>query len=238
MNLPLTIGINADNAARAEAAIDWIYQLASRTKQNHVLLAFDSDCSPEQRSKIKITADLAFLTVQEFIAPALPDERRQSELARRNALFLAAAEHCQKCFRTAWVWLEANCTPTNPGWLENLTEVYHEQPYRYLGVHLKPTADSNERFLHRVAIYHMGCFNDIAKACSDRPDVPCEVAAGMNLVVRSSKTRLIQPLKIVDETSFSQVWPEAQIVVGDDAGALIEYFRENGIHLKKKRGKG
>ncbi len=232
MNPVIVISLTADNAARAEATLDWCYQLGNRIKRDHILLAFDADCSPEQRERIKLTADLAFLSVQELVVPRIGTaEKPASQVARNNNAFLAAAEFCQKSFRIPWLFLEGDCTPTNPDWLENIAKSYDAQPLRYMGVHLKPTEESVERFLFRIAVYHMGAFNDMVKVCGENPETPFEMSGGKNIAGRSTKCRLFQPLKVLDESDFSKVWPEAQIVCGDLTGALIEHYRELGVHL-------
>jgi hypothetical protein len=76
---------------------------------------------------------------------------------------------------------------------------------------------------------------DAVKTVDAAPEVPFEISCGQHFIPRSSKFRMIQPLKIQDELDFAKIWPEAQIVCGDVTGALIEKFRADGVHLPGQR---
>jgi len=230
--IQIAIPINADSAPQAENLCSWIRELNNHKPKGHAIVAFDSSVSHEMRERVKITAGLAFETVEEVLVPSKDSaEKMSSAIAKRNASFMAIAEFCQRCVRVPWLLLEPDCVPTNPEWLDKIEAFYDSQPKRYVGVHLKSKPDSEEKFLHRVSVYHMGAFMDVVKTVDAAPEVPFEISCGQHFVPRSSKFRMIQPLKIQDELDFAKIWPEAQIVCGDVTGALIEKFRADGVHI-------
>lgn len=232
--LIITIPITVGNSVIAENMIDWIYQLNGRVPQEHALICFDADVTPERHERIKLACELAFESFDTIIMPTLnTKEKMASENAVRNNLFLGIAEHCRKSFRIPWLWLEPGSVPTQQGWFKNICDAYYAQPRRYLGTHLKPSAESNDRFLHPVSVYHMGCFDDVVRVVKENMDGPFEMAIGNTIVPRSTKWRAVQFQKILDESDIGKVWPEAEIVFGDDGGMLIEAYRAEGRHHPK-----
>lgn len=231
MNLIITIPITVGNSVIAENMIDWIYQLNGRVNKGHALICYDADVTAERRERIKIVCELAFVSYDEIIMPSLnTKEKMASHNTVRNNLFLGIAEHCQKSYRIPWLWLEPGSVPTTPGWLAMMGLEYQSQPRRYMGTHLRVSADIPDRFLHPVSIYHMGCFGDVAKMVRENMDGAFELVIGQTIVMRSSKWKLVQPLKILDESDISKVWEESLIVFGDESGALIESYRAEGRH--------
>ncbi len=234
MSLVTVIPISTENAARAEFLIDWISQLNQRKPKDHALLVFDG-VHEELIQRCKISAELAFEGF-DMLIPASKDtkEKMASAVVRRNNLYLSAFEHCQRTFRVPFLVLEPECCPTNPQWMENIEQAWDGQARRYLLCHLQDSKDA-PRFPLSVGVMHMGLWGDIAKPCADAPETPWERVAGEMIISRSTKCRMFQPLKIQSEADFQNVWPEAQIVVGDSSGAYTEFLRSQGVHLPKQR---
>lgn len=232
MNLFLVFPVTTDTASRVEFGLDWIFQLALRQKRGHALFVFDS-VHPEYVDRIRATADLAFES-HDIVVPASKDtkEKMASAIVRRNNIFMTAAGYCQRCIRVPWLWIDADATPTNPQWLDNIEAQFMAQPRRYSHTFLQDSKDA-PRFPLPTGVWHMGTFGDLRASVDAAPEVPFERTAGENIISRSSKSRAFQPLKIQDEADFSKVWPEAQIVVGDTVGAYTESLRAAGVHLPK-----
>jgi len=227
--IPVTVG----NSVIAENMIDWIFQLNFRKQIGHAVICHDELVHPERRERIKLACELAFISFDEIVVPSRGTlEKPASENFTRNNLFLGAAEHCQKSLRVPWLWLEPGSCPKNPLWFVKICNAYYSQVRRYSGTHLKPSADG-PIFLHPVSVYHMGAFNDVSKVVSESMDEFFEAVSGQILHPKSTKWRLVQPLKILEETDCDKVWDEAQIVFGDDAGILVENLRSKGVHFPK-----
>lgn len=226
MTIITVIPVNPETAPVAENLLDWIFQLNQREAHGAVLLLYDG-VHDEAQTKIRTAASLAYTHVEELNAPA----RQEGQAHRGNILFLCAAEHCQKTYRIPWLYMDPTSVPTNRDWFRNICNAYAEQPMRYMGTHLKANAEAKDIFLFPFSVYHMGAFNDTSRAILDAPSVPFEFTAGPIIGPKSFRTRLIQPLKIIDESDFSKIWDTAQIVVGDITGALIEKYRGDGVHV-------
>jgi hypothetical protein len=226
MHLTIVIPINTDSAANAEMLIDWIRQLNQNEKRGSALLVYDN-VHDELQMRLRVCADLTFTSFDELVAPCKLDA---SACHKRNTQFLCAAEYAQKTYRIPWMWLDPICIPTRQTWLNEIEEAYTGQPKRYMGTHIKATPEG-EPFLHPVSIYHMGVYNDGHKAVLEAMEKPFEMSLGPIIGPKSNKWRLVQPLKIIDESDFEKVWEEAAVVFGDASGAYIERLRENGVHL-------
>lgn len=229
--LLIVLCVTANDAPICDHMLTWMKNLNGGNQRGHILIAFDFDTSDEMRDRLKICAELGFLSVSELIVPR--PEKPQSENARRNNLFLATALRVQSSSRVQWILLEGGCVTTNPDWYKNICAEYFSQPFKYLGLHLKNDINSPDKFMGRIGVYPVNAHYDMASTVSANLEIPFEHAMGMNTVVRSSKSRSFQMLKIIDESDFSKVWPEAQIVTGDISGAFIEKLRAQGVHLPK-----
>lgn len=230
MTIVTVIPISTENGHRAEFLIDFISQLNQRKPRGHALLAFDS-VHEEVVQRVKISAELAFESFDLIIVASKDTKQAMaSAIVRRNNLYLSAFEYCQRTFRVPFLVLEPECCPTNQQWMEKIQKAYEAQARRYLLCHLRDS-ETSPRFPLSVGVMHMGLWADIAKACAEAPETPWERVAGENIIGRSSKTRAFQPLRVVEEADFQKVWPEAQVVVGDISGALIENYRSQGVHL-------
>lgn len=231
MNLTIAIPISLETAIIAERLLDWIYQLNQREKSGHALLVY-SDVHEENQMRIRIAAELAFESFDEIVVPSVdkPD-KMEAAVAKRNRTFLTAAEYCQKSYRVPWLYLDPTAVPLKQDWLSRIEDAFSNQPRRYMGTHLRASAESKEIFLLPTSVYHMGAFNDCQRVVTEAMSVPFEISCGSMLAPKSTKSRLVQPLKFQDETDFDKIWDEAVIVVGDMSGALIEKLREDGVHL-------
>lgn len=232
MSLVTVIPVGIDNAARAEFLVDFISQLNQRKPRGHALIVFDGT-HPEFIDRIKISAEMAFSSF-DLLVPATINskDKMASAIARRNHIFMSAALHCQSNYKHPWLWLEPESTPTNPKWIENIEQAYDSQVRRYYMTHLRDS-ETSPRFPLSVGVWHQGAYYDMQKAMDAAPEIPFERVAGEMIVSKSTKSRMFQPLKIQDEASFQNVWPEAQIVVGDTAGGYTEFLRGQGVHLPK-----
>jgi hypothetical protein len=184
MNLLTVIPICNEDAPRAEALIDLIYQQASRQKAGCALLSFAPSVHQEMRDKLLLAAGMTFETVDVFAPTSLPAvDNEKPRLVW--SLFFHTAQYIANQYRWPWLWLEPDCTPLKGTWLEELEWHYEKQPKRYLSRWLK----ANEvTFCHRVGVYPVNIMLDIEKA--NVSEIPFESF----IVSKSTKTPLIQHL--------------------------------------------
>lgn len=223
------IPFDSSDSERAERLCDLIYwQSGKDNAGRHVLLVATNDTHPERIAKVRISAELAFQTVDVIKAVVSPDK---SKLERINSVFAQAAMHIRRNYRCAFLWMEADCVPLKKGWLESLAKEYDNQPRRYMGCHVKA---GESTYLFRVAIYHPGVYSDLDQYFQD--GIPFDVSSGPEMLVKSTKTKLIQIGKYVDGMEFN---PEAVLFRRDESGVLVEKLIEsaNTSPAPKRRGR-
>lgn len=179
------IPITKDNAKQAERLLDLIYWQAGKEQIGNCLLAFAGDVHPEDQKRLKLSAELAFDVDTEFCAG-----------------YRGASDTVYTRYKCPWLYLEPDCVPLVPGWLDTLSIEYAKQPKRYMGPFLAKPGEA--AFLSRVSIYP--------------PDAARDAVA--SLVPMATKTRLIQELRFTGDEA--KIRPDAILLHGDPSGALVE----------------
>jgi hypothetical protein len=222
--LLITIPFHTDNAPQAERLLDFIYQMNKRkTHSTHVLLAYHADVHKELRDKIGISAELAFSGIHWLEVRKLIDER-VPKFAHISNAFQQVATHIPQLFTWPWLWLEPDCTPHSPDWLEELSEGYSQQPKRYFGLHLKRLAGDGKTvagmLMARVGVYPHNAIQDMGK-----PDVTqnlVEHRFAMEFYPRSTGTKLFQQLTVKEREDLQRIRDGAVLVHGDKVGLVAD----------------
>jgi hypothetical protein len=226
MNLLTVIPTCSDDAPLAEKLLDWIHILNGKKPYGAVVLAFAADVHAEMRVKLKISAELAFHDVSEISIPAI-----QRETATKTDHINNAFKHVSKLIaancRWAWLWLEPDCVPIMPDWLDLLNMSYNAQPKRYMGTFMKVMSESNPSlFMARVAVYSPTAAVDFGSKFCDSI-IPFErMSAGTNLA-KCQKTKLIQ--QTVYDGDESKIRSGVVLVHSDKSGTLIDSLRQKGV---------
>lgn len=228
MKLLITIPFTTDNAVLAERLCDWIFQLAKRKQSGHCLLVCDQQVHAEMREKVKIAAEVAFVTVDLVVATVSQIPKQIPSHFWTNLMFRHASEHVSKSCRWPWLWMEPECVPVRDGWVGEISEAYEDQPKRYLGTKM---AIDGSTFMARVGVYPPSAFYDFKDADQSSP---FETLSGSKIVPKLGRTKLFQHLKIQDEEDVAKIREESCVVVGDSVGILIEKLRE--ATGKKRKG--
>jgi hypothetical protein len=222
-SLLIVIPLTTDDAWRAEALCDWIYQVGGKRAEGHCLLAPSSDVHGELKTKVRLAAEMAFVGVETFDVQPCGGE---SKADRVNGLFRQVASHISGAYRFPFLWLEPDCVPLRKGWIKALADAYANQPKRYMGSHLalQPKDSSGKHtILARTSIYPATAIRDLDGYCQS--NVPFERLAAPTTVPRSSKTKLIQQIAFTEDTSPEKVRDDAVLLHHDKTGALIEMLR-------------
>jgi hypothetical protein len=235
MNLLLiVIPFSVGDAPLAERLCDFIFHLNGRQPEGHCLLVPSPDVHGEMIMKVKLSAEVAFATVDICAVTARPDT---GKVEGCNHLFKHAAAHVQRHYRCPWFYMEADCVPLKKGWQRDLLTAYHNQPRRFIGPHLKfPAEEGKERLcLARTSVYPPDAAADLTSYCDSL--VTFEILAAEMSVVRSTKSRLIQFGKFGEESELSAIRTDAVVFNGDKSGRLIRLISEapgpssNGTHI-------
>lgn len=219
--LLIVIPFSTDNAALAERLVDWIYQLAGREQQDHCLLVCDQQVNDELRKKVKVAAEVTFLTSEMVVAQVGQIPRQIPGSFWTDLMLKTVAEHIKAGYKWPWLFLEPECAPTRATWIEEVIDAYEAQPKQYLGLHMKI---GDTMFLNRVAVYSPNAADDLK--IDELGANPIEINSGDTTIPKATKTRVLQYLIIESEEDVGKVRDDAAIVVGDASGILIESMRE------------
>lgn len=219
------IGFCSDDAAKAEKLCDWIYELEDRHQSGHCLLVASADVHQEMQIKVKIAAEVAFESVDLYLANASTLETHGGKTEHVNNLFGQAALKVSQTYTWPWLWMEPDCLPLVPYWQEQLWAGYSSQPKQYMGPILKFMQEKEERFLvSRVAVYPFFAYADLGKHTANV--VPFEQLSSVTSVPKCSKTKLIQYLPIAAKEDCAKIRQDAVLLHSDKLGHAMKFIRE------------
>jgi len=217
----ILIPFSANDAVLLERNLDHIYRMNGRKSVGHALLVANQDVHPEMRSKVKITAELAFETVSETTAAALEKEYANHKVRQMNNLFRHGAKYVQENYRCGFLWLEPDCVPVKPEWIAALSEAYRNQPKKHFGVVTKNS--SGRQIMARWGIYANTSHSELDKLC--QTEAPFASAIADKIVPGAGHTTLIDFLPIQSVDDIAKISAKAVIVHGDKLGIVAENWK-------------
>ena len=119
----------ADDSQKAENLLDFIFALNGKKSSGHILLVAANGVHAEPKERIKISAQLAFETMEIIELPAFEGDK----VKKIGGAFKVVASHIYFNYRCNFIWLEPDCTPTTPKYLTRLLALYDNQIKRFLG---------------------------------------------------------------------------------------------------------
>jgi hypothetical protein len=219
MKLLFALAITNEDAAASEKLLDYLRALSG--KSGHLVLAMMSDVHDEMKSRIRISAELAFDSVHEVAINPLAD-RNASKATQFNSIFRQTALHISKSFHWPFMWIDSGCTPTRPDWKSELARLYEDQPRTYLGtrMRLKSKVESSPDlfFMAYVGIYPSNASQSMLIPV-DSP-TPLNIASAAQVMDRMTATKAIQQAMIATEGDLLSVRDDAVVVTGDRQGLL------------------
>jgi hypothetical protein len=121
--------------ALAKQLIQWIVTLQSaqpRPASHSLLLVADSALKQSDVSELAISAKPAFDSVRVMIVPVPPSTETQ-RVWPPNVMFLSAARQIKTNYKLPFLWLEPDCVPLTPLWLDSISIEYAFCPKRFMG---------------------------------------------------------------------------------------------------------
>ncbi len=220
MKLLTVVPCCKNDSARAEQLLDMHFSLSNRQPNGHCLLVCAPDVHPEMRAKLKISASLAFETVELFDQIqiiTLTKHEQCIEMLRQTARYIAHN------YTWPWLWLEPDCLPLSSGWLDKLAETYHNQPRRYLGLRMT-AASGGITFLSRTAIYPSNAIDDLEDAIAK------SIIFDQAIVAKSLHCRLFQWLAVNSIEDAAKVRPDALLLHHDKRGVLLDWVMDKAVN--------
>lgn len=224
----VTLCFSANDAPLAEKLLDHCYKIHGKRQVGHILLVANPDAHQEMRQRIKITAELAFESVTETVAPTLIKEMASNKVRQMNNLFRHAAITVQSKFKWPWLYLEPDCTICQPDWITQFANAYDIQPRRYLGLVSKNASD--KMIMARCGVYHPGASHELDKLCQS--DAPFAAACAEKIVESATHTPLVAYLPIEEGSDILRIPEKAVICHGDKMGIFAEIYEQG---LKEKQ---
>ncbi len=222
MKLLIAMPVCANDGPLAERALEFIYRLNAKRQVGHILLVANADLHAEMRQKIKVTADMAFESVTETVAVALPKDLANHKIKQMNNLFRHAAQTAQNSFRWPWLWLEPDCTPLKSDWIAQLAQAYDTQPRKYMGMVSKNAND--KLIMARCGVYYPGASYELDKLCQG--ESPFATACAEKIVESASNSSLVDYLPLEWEDDIAKISPRAVICHGDKQGLVAENWSD------------
>lgn len=114
------------DAAIARELVSWMAEL-NTPRAAAILLAADSTVPRETIVEIAEIAKKTFQFVKTMLVPVSAGGWPP------NKMFLAITNQINEQYRLPFFWMEPDCIPLTPGWLEELENEYGECPKRFMG---------------------------------------------------------------------------------------------------------
>lgn len=194
------------DAEKAERLIEWIFQLHGRRKNGHCLLVSAPDVHPEQIEKNKVSAEVAFDTCSAV----------KVQQPGVNPLFLGAAKYIMQNYRLPFFWMEPDCSPLHPNWINQLAGSYYAQPKRYNGSFLK---GNDDLWTARCIVYPHDAYKDIEPLAKTNHQF--NFAARSAIIPAATKHGLVRELLIDTTEAYGNLPANAIAVHGDKNGIAI-----------------
>jgi hypothetical protein len=119
------------DAAQTRSLLTWIEKLSPKLGPHCCLLAADSLVPHETKLELGNMAKRIFYFAETAIINVPPDITGWPKAS--NAMFRIASQHVQECFKLPFLWMEPDCVPLKPSWLDELALSYYRCPKRYMG---------------------------------------------------------------------------------------------------------
>lgn len=224
MKLLFAIAISNHDSALAEKLLDHIHHACGR--KGTLLLAFHANLHDEMKSRLRISANLAFESVIEMAIRPLADINAP-KVPQTNNVFRQVAEYVRGAFNWPFMWLEADCTPVVPDWREKIAATYFDQPFKFFGTQMKmnPRTENAPEifFMARVGIYPPDVAGDLIPS---ELFVPIEISSGKTIQPRMGKTKIFQNLNIKSDDDLISVRDDAILIHGDKGSFLLNSLKE------------
>lgn len=189
--LLVVIPLHKGDIELAKRLLGWIGELNGEFRCGHsALLVADITVPVDTCKELSALAKKTFRQVDSMVVSVKDEDWRAP-----NTMFYSTARWIQSNYKLPWLWLEPDCTPLRPGWLEELAEEYAMIPRKYMGAFV----ESNKEGLPAVhmtgcAIYPADAFTVMARHSDNKASAAWDIASATDICVnqRGQNTKLIQ----------------------------------------------
>jgi hypothetical protein len=129
------IPYHTKDVPQTRVLLTWIEKLSPKLGPHCCLLAADSLVPHETKIELGNIAKRIFYFAETAIINVPPDITGWPKAS--NAMFRIASQHVQECFKLPFLWLEPDCVPLKPSWLDELALSYSRCPKRFMGAFIR-----------------------------------------------------------------------------------------------------
>lgn len=172
----------------ADELIRWVSEIHTPTAAG-ILLAADDKVPRDRIESIQKIAKATFNFAKTMLIPVAEGGWPP------NTMFLRVAHQINEQYRWPFFWMEPDCVPLVPDWLEQLENNYNECPKRFMGALITQDKDPSLPKVHLTgcAIYPRDCYDIFEKIESIKSGQQAwDIGGASEVVPRSANTKLIQ----------------------------------------------
>jgi len=112
--------------------VKWMAELSPNYRPHSILCVADNAVPMEKVQELQSITKLLFNYAKTMLVP-VPQPTPEKMVWKPNEMFLAGARQVKAHYRLPFLWLEPDCVPLTPTWLDDLAEEYSECPTQYMG---------------------------------------------------------------------------------------------------------
>ncbi len=232
MKLIAALPYHSGDHLAATRLLEWIRDLDHKV-DHHLLLVADNAVPIDTKKSINALGRTIFSSV-ETIMPRCPSAVNGNYHVPAAQMFMRTMGHVSKCHKWPFLWMEPDCVPLKPGWLDSLAFAYDQCPHRFLGSIMESKQDGiPAKMFFGTAIYPSNCYEELKGFCDGKN--AWDVAFSDYLVPMSENTPLIQHVfgAAGDPPRFK---PVKEPTDGKNVGTLANIRSEAVLFHRNKDG--
>lgn len=186
--LLVVIPYHAGDVAQARQLLNWIGEISPKLGPHCCMLAADAAVPLDTITEIGNKAKQIFYFAETAIinTPPLAEPWPKAP----NAMFRIASQHVMEVYKLPFFWMEPDCIPLKPSWLDELAISYSRCPKRFMGSLIQSRQPPMPPVhLAGCAIYPADTSKDMAQFTTDA--TPWDIANSPYVVPRTMSTPLI-----------------------------------------------
>lgn len=222
--------------------IDELHAQLKRRKHRTCLLVADAAVPRDEVNAVGIMAKAAFGAAKTI--PVSPTSGHAP-----TQVFLSTAGWIAKCVKLPFFWLEPDCIPLVPDWLDKIEDAYEASPMTFMGALVRQNGQPELPSIHLTgcAVYPRDAFEIYDRIDSLKTqNVAWDIEAANAVVPRTEDTKLIrhfwgtreQPPVFVEARKEDSPPNHQLIEFATRDGAVVFHRCKDGslIDLLRKRG--
>lgn len=129
--LLVCIPYNSKDITQARSLLAWIGKISPNLGPHCCLMAADAAVPHEVKLELGNAAKAIFYYAETAVISTPTEATAWPKAA--NAMFRIASTHIKACFKLPFLWMEPDCVPMRPSWLDEIAVSYARSPKRFMG---------------------------------------------------------------------------------------------------------